>query len=75
MAEWEDYYKVLGVSPGATSREIRAARNKLAMELHPDRMAKASQRERDVAEERLKRVMRNGSVCTLPPSRWLGQRS
>lgn len=36
--EWfeKDYYRVLGVSPSASAKEITAAYRKLARELHPD---------------------------------------
>jgi hypothetical protein len=33
----EDPYVVLGVAPGATEQELRAARRRRAMDLHPDR--------------------------------------
>jgi curved DNA-binding protein CbpA len=34
-----NYYAALGVSPDATSFEIRKAFHKLALEYHPDKMA------------------------------------
>ena len=33
----EDYYKLLGVSRGASEREIKKAFRKLAMQYHPDK--------------------------------------
>jgi hypothetical protein len=33
----EDPYQVLGVAPDATEHELRAARRRLAMDIHPDR--------------------------------------
>ncbi|MEN8227445.1 MAG: J domain-containing protein [Bacteroidota bacterium] len=33
----KEYYKVLGLSPGATKRQIKSAYRKLALKYHPDR--------------------------------------
>ena len=58
MANWEDYYKILGVDPAANTREIRTAWRKIALELHPDRRRQASEAERNSAEEAMKRANR-----------------
>src|ERR687883_1135245 len=51
--EWfeKDYYKVLGLSKGATEKEITRAYRKLAKQYHPD--ANAGNKD---AEERFKEV-------------------
>lgn len=36
-AESQDYYKLLGVSKEANTREIRQAFKKLALTMHPDK--------------------------------------
>ena len=59
MPEWEyykNYYQILGVDPRATTREIRAARNRKALELHPDRLSRAPETVRQSATEELKGV-------------------
>jgi curved DNA-binding protein CbpA len=33
----KDYYQLLGISPAATTAELRSAYRKLALERHPDR--------------------------------------
>ena len=58
MTYEEDYYEILGVSPGASADETRAGRNRKALTLHPDRMRQATEAERRTAEEELKRVNR-----------------
>lgn len=51
--EWfeKDYYKILGVSPQASAKEITSAYRKLARELHPD-----ANPDDKIAEERFKDV-------------------
>ena len=58
MTNWEDYYKILGVGPEATTVEIRAAWRRKALDLHPDRLSQASEVVRHSSEEELKRVNR-----------------
>jgi molecular chaperone DnaJ len=36
MASKRDYYDVLGITPSASTDDIRAAHRKLARKLHPD---------------------------------------
>lgn len=50
----EDYYKILGVTPGATASEVRAAFRRMSLELHPDRQAGKTEAERRQAEESFK---------------------
>ena len=59
----EDYYQILGVSPDASAEEIRAARNRKAMDFHPDRLSSVSEGVRHLAEEQLKTV--NGAYEVL----------
>ena len=50
MADWEDYYQILGVDPAAYRRK--------ALDLHPDRLSHLSEPVRRSAEEEMKKVNR-----------------
>lgn len=48
--EYKDYYSILGVSRGATDKEIRGAYRKLAREFHPDVNPGAAEKFKDINE-------------------------
>lgn len=52
----ESAYKVLGVSPDATDDELRRAYRKLALEHHPDRVAKLGDDVRKAAEKKFQEI-------------------
>ena len=54
MKELDEYYEVLGVNPGASKEEVRAAYLDLVKVWHPDRFANEPQRLLHRAEEQLK---------------------
>lgn len=59
MAEVKDYYKVLGVSEGASAEEIKKAYRKLARIYHPDRNP-----DKPHAEERFKEIQQAYDVLS-----------
>ena len=64
--EEKDYYRVLGVSPGATTREIKRAYRKLAKLTHPDVV---NDSERGAAEEKTKDINAAYAVLSDPERR------
>jgi DnaJ like chaperone protein len=52
----EDCFRVLGVSPCASSLEIREAYRRLISQYHPDRVATLGQELRDLAEKKSKEI-------------------
>ena len=52
----EDAYRVLGVSPQATDEELKKAYRRLALEHHPDRVAKLGDDVRRAAEKKFQEI-------------------
>jgi molecular chaperone DnaJ len=62
--ETKDFYKVLGVSKGASQEDIRRSYRKLAREYHPD-----ANRDNPAAEDRFKEIQQAYEVLSNPEKR------
>ncbi|MBW8001848.1 MAG: DUF805 domain-containing protein [Planctomycetes bacterium] len=52
----KDYAKVLGLTEGVTSEELKKAYRNLAMQYHPDKVAHLGSKLKQVAEEEMKKI-------------------
>jgi hypothetical protein len=81
MADWEDYYEILGVSPDSTAGEIKEAYLYKVNILHPDGLMSRPESIRRQAEKDLKKVNRAYEVLKDPQKRqeyhseWVKQRA
>ena len=50
------YFAILGLAPGASFAEIKAAYRKLSMQYHPDKVGHLGEEFRKVAEEKMKEI-------------------
>jgi curved DNA-binding protein CbpA len=74
MPGWEDYYKILDVSPEANDEEIKEAYRDKCFILHPDRMVGVPKSAQLRAQEELKKVIRAYDVLKDPVKRqWYHQ--
>jgi len=69
MADWVDYYKVLGVNPDASAEQIKAARDAIAKKFHPDKLQGLPPHLRCVGEEVMKKVSVAYKVLSDPDTR------
>ncbi|WP_163994526.1 J domain-containing protein [Pyxidicoccus caerfyrddinensis] len=73
-ARVEDPYALLGLTPGASFEEARAARNALLLQYHPDKVAGLGPKLREVAEAETKRINAAFASLTAPARAGRGPR-
>ena len=54
----EDPYKILGIQPGASKEEIRAAHKKLAVQYHPDKVQHLGKEFQELAHKKFVAIQR-----------------
>ncbi|HYX54347.1 MAG TPA: J domain-containing protein [Candidatus Limnocylindrales bacterium] len=74
------YYRALGLSPGASAKDVRRAYIELVKKWHPDRFAQKSARDQAVAQEKVKEIneayhfLREHQGWYVPPAPAYGRR-
>lgn len=68
--ERKDYYEILGVSKDASEDEIKKAYRKLAIKYHPDKLANASEKERQEGENKFKEISEAYEVLSNSDKRY-----
>jgi hypothetical protein len=63
------HYQRLGLTPAASTEEVRAAYHALAKRLHPDRVGNGSEAERTLAERRMREINEAWTVLRDPARR------
>lgn len=69
MADWEDYYQILGVSPDASAEDIKETYRYRVNILHPDRLMGVPESVRRRAEKELKKINQAYEVLGDPQKR------
>ena len=70
----DDYYKLLGVSRGATDDEIQKAYRKLARKYHPDLHADEDEKDKERAKQKFQKVQQAYDVLGDPGKRQMYDR-
>ncbi len=60
----DKYYKVLGISSSASTKDIKEAYKKLALKYHPDKRSRLSKYEQEKGEEKFKEISEAYTVLT-----------
>jgi hypothetical protein len=67
--QWKDYYEILEVSPEAAQEDIRKARDRQALNYHPDKNPGCTGAMRKLAEEKIKNIIEAYEVIGNPQKR------
>ena len=69
MAEYKDYYEILGVSKDASDEDIKKAYRAKALKYHPDKWVNGTEEEKKEAERKFKEISEANEVLSDPQKR------